>query len=128
MGPIPLDDDETVYRAILRKQWIDPDSKTIKPDAFIRRPVKDDDGLSVFRSRLVRPEEVANRFRQCYGLCELEVRAIRKLGLDVLTTREADPAHAVIIGLPTRDENLLQAMNLAVELSKNARLLPELCT
>jgi len=127
MGPDRLGDEETVYRALLRKQWVDPDTHTIKRDAFMRRPQKDDDGLSVFRSRFARPEEVAGRFQRCHGVCELKVSAIRKLGLDVRPTSETDPAHAVIVGLPTYDENPSEALKLAVELAKNARLLGKLC-
>jgi len=117
-----LGDEETVYRAILRRDWIDRDSNQVKPQAFLLRPAKDNDGLSVYRSKRIQLNEIPTLFNRCYGVCELRVEDIRSLGLDVVTSPGGNPQHALVVGLPTLDEDPEQALVLAVELAKKARL------
>ncbi len=45
----PLPEDAIVYRAILRKQWIDEDTGKVKSDAYFLRP--NESGLSVNLAR-----------------------------------------------------------------------------
>lgn len=90
MAATSLAPDELVYRALLRKQWIDPDTRQVKPEAFLLRSCKDHDGLSVLRACCCGPEECASRFNPCYGLGELKVGSVRNLdGLDVIHREDA---------------------------------------
>jgi len=43
----PLLDSAVVYRALLRKQWIDEDTGRVKPQAFFLRKNRNEQGLSV---------------------------------------------------------------------------------
>lgn len=123
MAASSLAPDEFVYRALLRKQWIDPDNGQVKPEAFLLRPCKDHDGLSVFRARYCQPEECAGRFRACFGVGELRVGSVRSLdGLDVIQ-RDKDPCEQpLIVGLPTTQEDRARAERLAGLLARQARL------
>lgn len=108
-----------VYRAMLRKKWIDPISGTVLPAAFMRRPPpQDEDGLSV---DIVSPASCASPFKQCYGVGSLHVGKVRDLGLDVQV--DAAP-HANITELPRKEEDAARAEWLASQLAKQARLIP----
>lgn len=123
MAASSLAPDEFVYRALLRKQWIDPDHGQVKPEAFLLRPCKDHDGLSVFRASCCGPEECASRFNACYGIGELKVGSVRSLGgLDVIQRQDDPREHALIVGLPTTQEDRARAERLAGLLARQARL------
>src|SRR5437868_10025477 len=81
-----------VYRAILRKAWIDQDTGRIQSAAFMRRS-SDIDGLSVSIAAACSPEQCIAQFRACFGLATLHVGRIRNLGLDVIADT---PDHACI--------------------------------
>jgi hypothetical protein len=108
-----------VFRAMLRKRWLDPVSRTILPAAFVRRdPPADDDGLSV---DVHSPASCAAPFHACFGVGSLHVGRIRDLLLDV----DVDAApHANITGLPRPAEDRARAEWLASQLAKQARLIP----
>ena len=116
-------DDVIVYRAILKKAWIDPRQRRVLPMAFIRRPApKDSDGLSVGHSCPVR--EYLSRFDKSFGAARIEVGSVRELALDVVP--DPDPAelhHALIVGVPYQDDDLAHAEFLAAELAARAGLL-----
>lgn len=122
MAATPLAEDEIVYRALLRKQWIDPDTHQVKADAFFLRVGRDNDGLSVFRAKCRTPEECASRFNTCFGVAEIQVASVRTLGLDVVHGDEDQPEHALIVGLPTTEDDRAKAERLASLLAKQARL------
>jgi hypothetical protein len=97
----PLSADNIVYRAILRKQWIDEDTGRVKADAYFLRT--NEFGLSVNLASVCFPEQCARLFRKCYGIASLEVGRVREIGLDV----EQDSLnHANITGLPHQEDNL----------------------
>ncbi len=113
----PLPDDAVVYRALLRKQWIDEDTGCVKADAYFLRATEP--GLSVNIASVCSPEQCAMLFRKCYGVASLEVGRIREIGLDV----ERDSLnHANITGLPHREDNLVEAERLAGLLAKRSHI------
>ncbi|MFB2938564.1 hypothetical protein ACE1B6_25220 [Aerosakkonemataceae cyanobacterium BLCC-F154] len=113
----PLSEDAIVYRAILRKQWIDEDTGKVKSDAYFLRP--NESGLSVNLASVCSPEQCALLFRKCYGIASLEVGKIREIGLDV----EQDSAnHANIIGLLHREDNLVEAERFAGLLARRSHI------
>jgi hypothetical protein len=77
----PLLDNATVYRALLRKQWINEDTVRVKADAYFLRV--NERGLSVNLANVCSPKQCAELFRKCYGVASLEVRGVREVGLDV---------------------------------------------
>lgn len=126
MAVIRLPCQEIVIRALLKKNWINPETMLIMADAFIRDPRKDGDGLSVnLKSRT----DVANwlaTFNQSFGADSLHSGRIRDLDpvLDVSQTEESiaeDPCHAVITGLPYADDDPGRAESLASRLRDISR-------
>jgi hypothetical protein len=117
----PYDCNQIVYRAIPRKEWVD-DNGDPTADNYLRRE-RDVDGLSV-SSTLA--DCKANFTRPIYGVMTLHVGRIRDLGLQVVRD---EPTHALINdgarGLPYRNENDLEALNLADELLKISRPVPD---
>jgi hypothetical protein len=113
----PLPDDTIVYRALLRKQWIDEDTGRVKADAYFLRT--NESGLSVNIASVCSPEQCAGSFRKCYGVASLQTGAIREIGLDV--DRDSID-HANIVGLPDREDNLAEAERLAGLLARSSQL------
>lgn len=112
---LPLD--AVVYRALLRKQWIDEDTVRVKADAYFLRATEP--GLSVNLASVCSPEQCARLFRKCYGVASLEVGDVRSIGLDV----EKDSVnHANIVGLPHREDDLVEAERLAGLLAKRSHI------
>ncbi|NJL11152.1 MAG: hypothetical protein HC908_16050 [Calothrix sp. SM1_7_51] len=109
--------DVVVYRALLRKQWIDEDTGRVKADAYFLRALEP--GLSVNIASVCSPEQCARLFRKCYGVASLEVGRIREIGLDV---EQDSPNHANIVGLPHREDDLAEAERLAGLLAKRAHI------
>lgn len=113
----PLPDNVTVYRALLRKQWIDEDIGRVKADAYFLRV--DERGLSVNLASVCSPKQCAQLFRKCYGVTSLEVGEVREIGLNV----EQDSVnHANILGLPYREDDLVEAERLAGLLAKQSQV------
>lgn len=113
----PLPADAIVYRALLRKQWIDEDTGRVKADAYFLRA--NEPSLSVNLANVCSPQECAELFRKCYGVASLEVRDVREIGLDV----EQDSLnHGNMIGLPNREDNLAEAERIAGLLAKKSQL------
>ena len=100
----PLPDDATVYRALLRKQWINEDTGQVKADAYFLRV--NEPGLSVNLASACSPSQCAALFRKCHGIASLEVEGVRKIGLDV---KQDSINHANILGLPYREDDLAEA-------------------
>src|SRR5437660_1769146 len=97
----PLGDDVIVYRALTRVDHLDVVRHKALPDAFIRRPEKDEDGLSLSLD----PTPKLKKWR---GVARLTVGQIRQLGLIV----ELDPNlenHVLIKGLPLQSEHFVKA-------------------
>ena len=104
----PLADSAIVYRALLRKQWIDRENNLVLFDAYLLRP--NDRGLSLTIASVSSPEKCAANFNNCYGVASLQVGQIRELGLDAIPDSES---HAEIIGLPYVKDDRDRAERLA---------------
>ena len=98
----PLPNSAIVYRALLRKQWINEDTGLVESEAYYLRKNKNEQGISVNIASVFSPEQCAARFRTCYGVARLEVGGIRELGLDVIPD---SISHADIIGLPYEEDD-----------------------
>lgn len=112
-----LPNDAIVYRALLRRWWIDEDSGTVNFSAYLLRP--NEQGLSVNIASNFSPEQCAARFRNCYGVASIQVGYIRQLGLDVVPDSRS---HAIIIGLPFCEDNLIIANRLAYLLAEQSQI------
>ncbi len=113
----PLPCSSIVYRALLRKRWIDLDTGRIKADAYFLRD--SEQGLSVNIAETCSPEQCAKPFKNCFGVASLHVGRVRDLGLDVVRDSRT---HANIIGLPHSTDNLAEAERLAGLLAKQSRI------
>lgn len=87
-----LPDELTIYRAILRKSWIDPDTQEVDSGAFMLR-LGIDEGLSTAFDAIA----ARKPFNKSFGVIEIQVKDIRDLGLDVI---QDEPDHISIIGIP----------------------------
>jgi hypothetical protein len=113
----PLSDNAIIYRALLRKQWINEDTGRVKADAYFLRV--NERGLSVNLANVCSPKQCAELFRKCYGIASLEVRGVREVGLDV----EQDSVnHANVVGLPYREDDLAEAERLAGLLARQSQI------
>ena len=114
-----------VLRAILSKRWLD-DNQQIMSTAFLHDPVKHPDGLSVSIALDTDLNQWLSSFRKSFGADSLHSGHIRDLSLEIgqtsLDLAEA-PYHAVIVGLPSPDEDPKLAEDLATELVKISRTL-----
>jgi hypothetical protein len=119
----PLPCNAIVYRAVLRKNWIDKHANQVTSAAFFRRIPSDEvegdpNGLSAGIAANCSVDEFREGFRACYGILSLHVGRMRDIGLDV---HQDEPQHANITGLPYREEDELHAERLAGLLAQQAR-------
>jgi hypothetical protein len=115
MEPLPCS--TIVYRAI-RPKWVDPESRTVLPIAFNRRPAPyDEKGLSV---DIHSAQSCAEALKKC-KVASLHVGRIREIGLDVVVD---EAPHANITLLPREEEDRTAANRLAFELARQARMIP----
>ena len=107
-----------VLRAILKKGWLD-DAGRITSTAFVYDPIRDPDGLSVNIAACTDVPTWLGSFRASFGADSLHCGRIRDLDLEVGQTEEDignNPAHAVIAGLPSPEDDPQRAEDLATEL------------
>jgi len=102
-----LPDSAIVYRALLRRQWID-EANLVEFSAYLLRP--NEPGLSVTIASICSPEQGAAKFNNCYGVASLQVGQIRELGLDAVPD---SASHALIVGLPHVKDDRDKAERLA---------------
>ena len=112
-----LPSDAVVYRAIIKKRWVNTDTGEILPDAFFLRKGKGETGLSVNIAAVCSPEDCAARFTKCKFVASLQVGTVRNLGLDIIQDQHN---HANITGLPYREDDLAEALRLASSLAKQS--------
>ncbi len=119
-----------VWRLVRKKAWIDADTNTLLPDAYLRRREIDTDGLSVGIKGRCTLEEFQSSLKKVHGVVSLHVGHVRDLALDVLpddpqqTANEGweyDPCHANIINLPYIEDNPKEAEHLAGLLARQSR-------
>jgi hypothetical protein len=113
----PLSCSSIIYRALLRKRWIDQDTGRVKADAYFLRD--SEAGLSVNIAEVCSPEQCAKPFINCFGVASLHVGRVRDLGLDVVRDSQI---HANITGLPHRADDVAEAERLAGLLAKQSRI------
>ena len=113
----PLPDSAIVYRALLRKQWIDSETQMVLFYAYLLR--QNEPGLSVRIASACSPEQCAARFRKCYGVASLNVGEIRELGLDVV---QDSLSHGNIVGLPYSGDDPQNAEKIARKLANQSRI------
>lgn len=113
----PLPCSAIIYRALLRKQWIELDTGRVKADAYFLRDLER--ALSVNIAETCSPKQCANRFMKCFGIASLHVGRVRDIGLDVVRD---SLDHANITGLPYRGDNVIEAERLAGLLAKQSRI------
>lgn len=119
-APAPYACSQIVYRAIIKKDWLRPDGRRVRKQAFYRFDV-DVDGLSVTPT----PADAFSNLRpdQIFGFVSLHVGHLRDNGLDVVPDR---PDHANIVEVPTRDKDREEAVRLASLLADElGRVVPE---
>jgi hypothetical protein len=114
----PLECSCIVYRALLRREHVDPDSGNALAAAFMRRRQVDVEGLSVSLAEQRTAEEVAASFNRCRAVVSLHVGRVRNLSLDVI---QDEPDHANITGVPYPDDDPDTAEYFAGELARQSR-------
>jgi hypothetical protein len=112
-----------VLRAILSKRWLD-ENQRITSTAFLHDAVKHPDGFTVNIALDTDLDHWLSSFNKSFGADSLHSGRIRDLRLEIgqtsLDLAEA-PSHAVIVGLPSPDEDPKLAEDLATELVKISR-------
>ena len=113
----PLNESAIVYRALLRRQWIDETSDLVLLFAYLLRP--NEPGLSVTIASVCSPEQCAAKFKNCYGVASIQLGQICELGLDAIPDSDS---HAQIVGLPYVTDDRDRAERLADLLAERSRL------
>jgi hypothetical protein len=114
-------DNAKVCRAARKPSWLAIDSDRFVFSAFLRR--SGEDGLSVDVVGLRSDEETKRAFNPCHRLATLEVGQVRALGLQVIfdpindPPDKRNPAHAMIIGMPSVEEDWDRAHDFAYRLA-----------
>ena len=111
-----LPDSAIVYRALLRRQWID-EANLVVSSAYLLRTK--DAGLSVTIASACSPEQCAAKFNNCFGVASLQVGQIRELGLDAVPD---SASHAQIVGLPQVKDDRNRAERLADLLAQRSSI------
>jgi hypothetical protein len=120
--PVPCP--EILLRAITKAGWIDQDTGEIDSGAYIGDPARDLDELSVNIAQLTDTEEWLSSFRASFGADSLHTGHVRSLGIDVVQTAEdlaSRPSHALIVGVPSQEQDALAAERLASSLQHMSR-------
>jgi hypothetical protein len=115
---------EIVLRAVLKGGWLDESGK-LRPDAYIRDPKRDADGLSVNIRSQSDIEDWLGRFRKSWGADSLHSGRVLDLGLHLGQTIDdvrEEAGHSVIAGVPSPDEDPARAENLATALAEMSRI------
>jgi hypothetical protein len=116
----PLSCDTIVYRALIKRKWINEDTQEVLPAAFYLRKDRNEVGVSVNIAAMCSPKECVSGFKGCNAVASLHVGRVRDLGLDVIQDK---PNHAEIIKLAYREDDLPSAERLAGLLAKQSRII-----
>ncbi|CAD5942635.1 MULTISPECIES: hypothetical protein [Planktothrix] len=112
-----LSDDTILYRAITKKDWINPDPKTVHAKAFILQIKRGNYEEAL--SAALEPEQSYNRLSKCWGVICFTVRDVREWGLDAIQDK---PDHVSIINVPNPETHGKEAKYIASKLAKKSRL------
>jgi len=118
-----------VYRAMRNAGCIQQASRTVNATAYLRRPQKDANGVSVAASKIA-----VFAMLQPKGIAELESNRIRRIrnpksgeNLEIIadqpTEPETEPQHGNIIGIPYSSDDPETAEFLAGELARSSVLI-----
>lgn len=128
----PLKSDTVVLRTLLKRRHYDSDTNNVLPDAYIPRPGKDYDGLSVDIATstteaelCAEAREITKRFNRTFGVVQLTVGETRSLDprLDVIADPlENLPNHALLTGVPHQEQNPADAERLAGLLARISKI------
>ncbi len=69
---------KNVYRALLKKRWINEDTGKVEAGAYFMREKEKDRGLSVNIAATCSPQQCAEKFDKCFGVASLHVGRIRE--------------------------------------------------
>ena len=114
-----LSDDTILYRAILRKDWINSDTKEINAEAFKRGWKKSKNDYEENLSAALMPEDTYNRLNKCFGVICFKVADLRELGLDAI---QDEPDHVNIVNVPHPETEEKKAIDIARKLANKAEL------
>lgn len=125
-----------LYRAILRKAWFDPDSRSaVKPEAFFRRRPsekdgqwypRDEDGLSLFRAEKISAEECMKEFGTCFGIVSLHSGRLKDLGLNIVLD-DQDSRKVLVDNLPFENPGDADQEKLVGDVAVSARIVIRSC-
>lgn len=117
MPELSILDNSTIYRAILKRWWVNENNE-IAIDVFLLKE-KDKGELSVLLKADCFARICSGGFNTCFGEILLKVGKIRKLNLELKPDPLPDsPYHAVILNLPL-PENIVEAEEMATLLIEN---------
>lgn len=112
---IHIDCAAIIYRAVTRSGNMPPNG--ILSGLFVRRPIVDEDGLSI---DVVGPKSCVSGLNKHYGAVSLHMGRVRSIALDGHIDKHP---HGVITGVPWQDEDPLTAENIAHELAVMSRFI-----
>lgn len=103
------------------------ESGRITPSAYVRDPLRDPDGLSVNMHGLTNVDGwLSGEFNKSFGADTLHTGRVRALGLEIGQTEKDlldEKGHALIVGVPTVEEDEQKAEDLATALRDMSRKL-----
>lgn len=124
-----------VWRLFRRRDWKDPDTGDVLPDAYFRRPTEA--GLSVGMEVACTLDEVIenSHMNKVHGVAALAAGSVWKLGLAIVpddpshatgTDYPFNRCHAEIMGVPLREaEGVKEAERLAGLLARASTLIEQ---
>lgn len=115
-------DDQVIYRACLRKNYLTPDKQGVAELAFEKKGQNHTDGLSF----ALTPAQAVQPFERNHGVIRITVGAVRGLGrgLEVRFDTQT-PGHVLVRNMPCvdrSDEEKQQANVVAAELAVRAEI------
>lgn len=113
-----LSNEKSIYRIVLKKSWLDPDSQEIRPEAFIR---KYKEKLNDYEENLSCNLDIESYQKfTSWGVIEISVEDIKNLGLDAI---QDGKNHISITNLPHPEKEPKKAEDIARKLAKKAKLI-----
>ena len=118
-----IPDNEVVYRALRNAKCIDQETGDISPEAYFIRidgEGNPENGLSVCLASKCEAGDCCKELKKRYGVVGLNVGFLRSIGLNVQPD-PPPPEHAIIVNMPVRKNNPVEAERFARLLAKHSR-------